>query len=545
MTMRLNGRVQKLWAIDTRGLALLRMGLAALLLVDLMGRGLSLRAHYTDHGVLPRAAAYGSGAMAWISPYAFSGGVVLNAILFMVAACFALMLLVGYRTRLATALSWLMLVFLHGRNVVVLNSGDTLLGLLLFWSIFLPLGACASVDARGGAVAGRPQRVVCSVASLALVAQIILMYLFTALFKDHPIWHTDHTAVDYALNLDPFTTPLGRWLLQFPMLTRVLTYATYRLELYGPVLLLVPFGTRYWRLLAVVGFVGLHLGLALTMRLTLFPYVCILIWLSLLPTEAWDRSLRVGPLAWGRLAWDRILDRVTKWIVSAARRVAWLAPSPPWWRLSKDEAAMVIAALIFTISWNVSVYRPSWPLSNQIRRYGTDTPLFQDWAMFAPHPMREDGWFVAPARLRNGQEVNLLAGGDEVTWDRSPQSLEPMRPYRWRKYLNNLWITQVHRPNIRYYADWLRRQWNQRHPASEQIRSMAIGFVCEYTQPDDQPHVMSKHLLYEWDGPNSERVTNYLETRRQLEAARSLNQTAKGRRTAFIIDLATRGRVND
>ncbi|MDY7080948.1 MAG: HTTM domain-containing protein, partial [Halobacteria archaeon] len=84
-------------------------------------------------------------------PYAFlhalSGDAWFQVLLFVVASVFALMLVVGYRTKVATVVSLVLLVSLHLRNPVILNGGDSLLRRLLFIGIFLPLGEQWSVDA--------------------------------------------------------------------------------------------------------------------------------------------------------------------------------------------------------------------------------------------------------------------------------------------------------------------------------------------------------------------------------------------------------------
>ncbi len=46
-------KVRQLLGIDTRSLAVLRIALAALVLIDLLQRAVDLQAHYTDFGVLP------------------------------------------------------------------------------------------------------------------------------------------------------------------------------------------------------------------------------------------------------------------------------------------------------------------------------------------------------------------------------------------------------------------------------------------------------------------------------------------------------------
>jgi len=131
---------------DLRTLALFRINLALLILADLVMRSRDLVAHYTDDGILPRADYLGILNGAVSSLHFISGSAWIEALLFMLAALVALALLAGYRTRLATFVSWLLLLSLQNRNHMILQGGDMLLLLLLFWGLFLPLGARFSVD---------------------------------------------------------------------------------------------------------------------------------------------------------------------------------------------------------------------------------------------------------------------------------------------------------------------------------------------------------------------------------------------------------------
>ena len=145
------GRVRRLLArhlgVDTRALAALRVGLGLLLLADLLGRSRDLRAFYTDAGVLPRSTRAAVVSDWFLSVHALSGDLWWQVLLFLVAGVAAIALTVGYRTRVATAVSWVLLVSLHNRMPVVLNGGDVLLRMVLLWAIFLPLGERWAVDA--------------------------------------------------------------------------------------------------------------------------------------------------------------------------------------------------------------------------------------------------------------------------------------------------------------------------------------------------------------------------------------------------------------
>ena len=148
------GKFADLFGLDLRSLAIFRVGLGLLLLGDLAIRAGDLSAHYTDQGVLPRSALT---ARHYVSLHFLDGTADFQGALFVLAGLAALALLAGWRTRAATVVSWLLLMSLHARNPMILQGGDALLRLLLFWGMFLPLGARWSVDGllrRGGGPAG-------------------------------------------------------------------------------------------------------------------------------------------------------------------------------------------------------------------------------------------------------------------------------------------------------------------------------------------------------------------------------------------------------
>ena len=108
------------------------------------------------------------------------------------------MLILGYRTRVSTAIGWLVIGSIQSRNQLLLQHGDYLLRLLLFWSMFLPLGARFSLDARRRAAL--PENRFLSVAGGALLVQIACVYVFAGLFKLQPTW-LDGEAVGESIDL--------------------------------------------------------------------------------------------------------------------------------------------------------------------------------------------------------------------------------------------------------------------------------------------------------------------------------------------------------
>jgi predicted DCC family thiol-disulfide oxidoreductase YuxK len=280
----------ELFGLDLRSLAVFRIGLAVLIIVDLIDRFRDLKAHYTDFGILPRAALIEKFLNPWLwSIHLLSGEALFQGLLFLLAILVALALLVGYRTKIVTILSWILLASLHSRNPVILNAGDIELRLLLFWGMFLPLGAYYSVDsALNSSPKPLPERIL-SGATVALTLQICFIYWFTGLLKSDPIWWLEGSAVYYALSIDQLVTPFGRFLLNFPPLLVFFSFSTLWVELLGPFFLFVPVYNGLFRLGTLVTFILLHIGFRLGLVLGLFPYISIVAWLVFLPSDFWNR----------------------------------------------------------------------------------------------------------------------------------------------------------------------------------------------------------------------------------------------------------------
>ena len=129
--------------IDIRSLAFLRVSLALILIYDLCNRLRDLRAHYTDFGLLPRSTLIGQFSEEYfLSVHTMGGTTFSQLIVFGLAMVCAPAMLVWFRTRIATFLSWFLLCSVHARNPLILQAGDELFRMLLLFSAFLPLGIC-------------------------------------------------------------------------------------------------------------------------------------------------------------------------------------------------------------------------------------------------------------------------------------------------------------------------------------------------------------------------------------------------------------------
>lgn len=471
------------YGVDTRALGLFRIGLGLMLLYDLYSRSLDMTAHYTDDGFMPRQRLVGG----WVGPLFYSfhnwgGNVASQAILFVVAAVFAAMLLVGYRTRLASVMSFVLLTSLQGRNYLILQGGDDILRVMTFWALFTPLAGRYSVDAvlaaHSGTKAPAPPRVF-SIGSLALVCQLFAMYVVSAILKAGPAWHQNGNAISLALHHHAFATNFGVWLRQLPEpVLRAGTYAVWWLEMVGPFLFFVPFRTHLFRTLLALSYIAFHFGLFLSMNLGHFPWICMLCWILVLPTWFWDKPfarllalVSLKPvLEAGALRAALLVQRFAPRL-KAPRGLIFAAPQ----RWTTAFAALMVVYVAhgtaYAAEHHGNVDGAAYEPLMMIR-------MNANWGMFAPNPPSESGWFVFVGKQKNGLEVDPWRDGAPVSWEEPPLPSTTYKVERWRKFLDNI-INPRHAVVRPYFLRWMCNDWNQRHSPDEQLKSLEFFHMVQ------------------------------------------------------------------
>lgn len=283
--------MKKIFYADLRTLALVRFSLGLIVFYDFFRKLSYAQVFYSDSGILSRSVLLGKFHNIWKPSLLFLNGSTTFAVLLLVIGMIAsLFYIFGVRTKISNFLMWIILISFHERFSLALNAGDILVTLLLFWSFFLPMGAVASWDSvyRKEEESLPVNYQTTSIFTIAWIGQIFFIYIFTFLYKWHPNWYREGTTLYYALQLESFTTPIGQWLLNFPKLLKVLSISTLWLEGMGPWLLLLPFWNSQFRYIIMAAFIGLHIGIGITLEVGTFVPTCITLWLFLLPSDFWE-----------------------------------------------------------------------------------------------------------------------------------------------------------------------------------------------------------------------------------------------------------------
>ncbi|WP_336135782.1 HTTM domain-containing protein [Natronomonas amylolytica] len=457
--------------IDARALAAFRIYVGLLLCADLLLRARNLRAFYTDAGVLPRdihAELYPT--LARVSLHTLSGALWWQALLFVVAFGFALLLTVGYRTRVSAVASWLLLASLQARNDYVLNGGDTVLLVVLFVALFLPLGRRWSLDARASDGADATATPAVGFGTAALLSQVVLIYATNAVFKFRSDAWMAGEAVPQVFQVERFVVFLGPYISEFTALLVAINWLWVAMLAASPLLLLA----RGWlRATLVALYMGAHLAMRLTMDLGLFSEAMVAGLLVFLPPVVWDRV---------ESAVEPLINGVGDWLDARPGIDAAVQPSravlPSGLRRGAARALPVATALVLVVGllWQVAaVGVVATPEDAPV------DPAEHSWKLFAPNPPASDGWYVTTAETAAGEEVDVYPHAD--TGFDPPDDIADTYPNaRWRKYLTGLQHGSDRR--IAAFADYLCRTGAETH--GERLTEVEIVFVHESAHSDER-----------------------------------------------------------
>jgi hypothetical protein len=452
--------------IDPRSLGLFRILLGMVLVWDLCQKLIWADAFFSDQGVFPRAY--------WIEHFMGSekvsfhlasglAGFQTALIAFQILAAF--LFLVGWKPQIWGFISLVLLCSLQSRNNQILSASDDLIRLALVWSLLCP------IDLRFGVSSSpvpEPARPLASVATAGLKLQLLLIYVVSVFFKQHPVWLEEKSAIYYALNIDMFAKPLAVWLRDQFGLTQILTLMTLILEGLIPFLALAG---GWLALGSAAVFIGFHLSLFMVFELGSFPWMAMAYWTVFFPAQFWG----LGPGRWLESRLEIGSDRLRSGlaVIGGVSRELFARREPV-----KQGAASVILLLVFAA--NLQSLNLSWfQMPEKASRIVSGAYLNQTWNMFAPYPIRNDGWYVVSGQFEDGSESDLLTK-KPVSYEKPFLPADAYANSDWRKFMLNVW-DHGNQKYLLPFSRYLCRQWNSGEQAGRSLRTFKVEFMKETT----------------------------------------------------------------
>ena len=278
----------KFWfkTIDARQYAVLRIAFGFLSAVYLFELWPYLPSQFSNNGWLNNSRQVeGQNGGSWSLYFLDSGkhSVAIAYSIMGIGLISALFLTIGWHSRYAAFITWLVWISLWNRNPLILDGDDAVLKIMCFYLMLAPCGRAWSMDAyktiKGLHVTVWPLRLV--------QFQIALIYFVSGWVKFHsPEWNNG-SVLRYVL-IHPHYSRWDNWLILDNQMIQGLLAALAQIirwwELLFPLLLF----SRFTRTLSLAFGVAFHLSLFLIMNLRWFPWIMLSLYPALLPTRSFS-----------------------------------------------------------------------------------------------------------------------------------------------------------------------------------------------------------------------------------------------------------------
>ena len=470
------------FSLDIRALSLMRMAIALIIMLDLVIRSTSIIAFYTDEGVMPLSVLYRSNwEPAFFSVYSLGTGWKIIAVLFFLNFLFAFFLFAGYKTRLMSVLCWIFLVSLHNRNPLVLQGGDELLRLALFWGIFMPWNRKYSIDSfiEPDNFQSEKKKSWFDISALGYIILLFSVYFFSALLKESGEWRKEGSALYYALSLDQMAWPLGKLIYPHEGLLKFLTHYVFYIELIAPFLLFVPFKNPFFRMVFVVLIGTLHLGISVTLYVGLFYLIGLATLIGLLPSTVLDKiENKTGII---RLFFYRIFSRMAETLKNTVEfkfnikiKLSELAN----FQMGLLYRGFLFFVICFLVLWSMgNISDSKLRVNKKFLGFAYFFRFDHNWGMFAPSVYKNDGWYIYEAELQakdtsaQKEVIDLNRNGAVIDYSKPGNIIALYENDRWRKFgeIYQLQSDKVKKELCRY----LKNNWKIKH-TEKRIEALRI-----------------------------------------------------------------------
>mmetsp|Transcript_5295 Transcript_5295/g.7723 ORF Transcript_5295/g.7723 Transcript_5295/m.7723 type:complete len:513 (-) Transcript_5295:73-1611(-) len=469
-------------------IALYRISLGIMLLIELVSRFQYLHPFYSDSGTLPLNILLPKSDSLYkaVCIHCYSGSMIYLQLLLSLQVVLAVMLVVGHKTKLASIASWVLYLSLTLRNTWLNFILDRYFHYLLFYSMFLPLDGAHAIDAKKYKYDHRK--------TFISPGTIALKVLITWLYWDAGYGKYSDPLQGWTLNAKPLPaldtyvrhTVVARIMygLLGPSGLRLMTPTVVYAEMFcAPVALLGSLvGSKRIVYATIIGMCSIHIGIAFTMRNTvLLSSVACVAWCIFLPSGV---GTDVG------FSSESKHDKKVKLQQHGAST----------WAKRHGLSTLIIAAFACGSVW----FEMFSDQCNQSHKHIWSTLLHNRWNVFVGAEEYVT-WEIAPGQLADGSIVDVWSKSDEVNWN-MPGAGAPCtstaRAGRWRSYP---YLAELEGEDGEVLWSYLCRQWdeeNRVHEAGNEGKKL-LKFNFFMLQADVKPNMgfsaTRKRLIHSHD----------------------------------------------
>ena len=289
-----------------------------------------------------------------------------------------------------------------------------------------------------------------------MLLQFACVYFFAGWFKTDEKWAAG-TAIEHVLGQTLWIRPAGDFLRQYPTVLRYMTRAVVWFEIIAPLCLFIPFKTRHIRMFVIPAFWMFQFGLAITIRLHIFPLITAAATIPFLSSVIWPNSV-------GKNRETQGTANVAGRKVAGRGRIVWYS-----------TLAVLAATTIFIQAANFG--KSLWPTEERIVSLIGWNAV---WSMYSSTP--ENSYqFSAEASLADAETIDLV--NSEVTTSDRRRIQQLHQSYRFRYFLETASSACPDFPS-RYLAQLVYR-WNQTQTADRfVVQARIIGTTKPIGRPD-------------------------------------------------------------
>ena len=219
------------------------------------------------------------------SLYQLSESIIYFDTIFFIGACVAILYTIGFQPRVTGIINFIFIWSLYERNQFVLDGGNNILIICLFFLLFANVGAYFSFT-KSKKSNNRFIAALHNVSIAACVIQISILYFFSGFFKAQGDMWANGISLYYILQVNEFTLPgIGEFIYSNPLLLTLGTLSTIVIQLAFP-FLIIHTSTRWIIVMVMVMF---HLGIIVLMGLFSFGFTMIILDLLVLNDNHYRR----------------------------------------------------------------------------------------------------------------------------------------------------------------------------------------------------------------------------------------------------------------